>query len=60
MKNTSTTRIEYDSLGEVFVPFNALYGAQTQPAIENFPYQIPQMAENNTPQPMDVAGEYVA
>ncbi len=36
-KNKSATRIEYDSLGEVFVPSNALYGAQTQRAIENFP-----------------------
>lgn len=30
-------RIESDSLGEVLVPENALYGAQTQRAIENFP-----------------------
>ncbi len=30
-------RIEKDSLGEVKVPVNALYGAQTQRAIENFP-----------------------
>jgi len=37
MKNKSVTRIEHDSLGEVFVPSNALYGAQTQRAIENFP-----------------------
>lgn len=37
MKNESATRIERDSLGEVFVPSNALYGAQTQRAIENFP-----------------------
>ena len=37
MKNKSATRIEHDSLGEVFVPSNALYGAQTQRAIENFP-----------------------
>jgi aspartate ammonia-lyase len=34
---TTSTRIERDSLGEVFVPSNALYGAQTQRAIENFP-----------------------
>ncbi len=33
----TSTRIERDSLGEVFVPSNALYGAQTQRAIENFP-----------------------
>jgi fumarate hydratase class II len=30
-------RIEKDSLGEVRVPSDALYGAQTQRAIENFP-----------------------
>ena len=30
-------RIEQDSLGEVRVPSSALYGAQTQRAVENFP-----------------------
>lgn len=30
-------RIEKDSLGEMRVPENALYGAQTQRAVENFP-----------------------
>jgi fumarate hydratase, class II len=30
-------RNERDSLGEVFVPKDALYGAQTQRAVENFP-----------------------
>jgi len=41
----NTHRIEHDSLGDVFVPIDALYGAQTQRAIENFrisglkPYQ---------------------
>ena len=30
-------RIEKDSLGEVYVPRNAMYGAQTQRAVENFP-----------------------
>ncbi len=30
-------RVERDSLGEVKVPTNALYGAQTQRAVENFP-----------------------
>lgn len=34
MKNT---RIERDSLGEVQVPAEALYGAQTQRAVDNFP-----------------------
>ncbi|MGE0313949.1 MAG: class II fumarate hydratase [Lautropia sp.] len=31
------TRIERDTLGEVEVPADALYGAQTQRAIDNFP-----------------------
>jgi fumarate hydratase class II len=30
-------RVERDSLGEVRVPANAFYGAQTQRAVENFP-----------------------
>ncbi len=30
-------RIERDTLGEIAVPDNALYGAQTQRAVENFP-----------------------
>jgi fumarate hydratase class II len=30
-------RVERDSLGEVQVPLHALYGAQTQRAVENFP-----------------------
>ena len=30
-------RMEHDSLGEVRVPADALYGAQTQRAVENFP-----------------------
>jgi fumarate hydratase class II len=33
----STTRIERDSLGEIQVPAGALYGVQTQRAVENFP-----------------------
>ncbi|MCR5866616.1 MULTISPECIES: aspartate ammonia-lyase [Aquincola] len=31
------TRIERDSMGEVAVPAEALYGAQTQRAVQNFP-----------------------
>ncbi len=31
------TRLEKDSLGELSVPANVLYGAQTQRAVENFP-----------------------
>lgn len=34
---SNETRLERDSLGEVYVPVNALYGAQTQRAVENFP-----------------------
>ena len=30
-------RIERDSMGDVRVPADALYGAQTQRAVENFP-----------------------
>ncbi|HZW03304.1 MAG TPA: hypothetical protein VFF68_05225, partial [Anaerolineaceae bacterium] len=32
-----TDRIERDSLGDVHVPAGALWGAQTQRAVENFP-----------------------
>jgi fumarate hydratase class II len=43
--NSSTTpitetgefRVEHDTMGEVLVPRDALYGAQTQRAVENFP-----------------------
>ncbi len=34
---SSSVRIEKDSLGEVSVPADALYGAQTQRAVQNFP-----------------------
>ena len=37
MKKNQPLRIEKDSLGEVKVPKKALWGAQTQRAIENFP-----------------------
>ncbi len=30
-------RIEHDTMGEVRVPAQALYAAQTQRAVENFP-----------------------
>ena len=36
-KGEVSYRIEKDSLGEVRVPAGALYGAQTQRAVENFP-----------------------
>ncbi len=32
-----TFRIEHDSMGEIHVPANAYYSAQTQRAVENFP-----------------------
>src|SRR5258708_10678231 len=34
---TATTRVERDSLGSLDVPAEALWGAQTQRAIQNFP-----------------------
>ena len=34
---TTQYRIEHDTMGEVRVPVDALYGAQTQRAVENFP-----------------------
>ncbi len=34
---TTTDRVEHDSMGEVRVPSDALWGAQTQRAIDNFP-----------------------
>lgn len=37
MSEGKATRIERDSLGEVEVPREALYGAQTARAVENFP-----------------------
>ncbi len=37
MNMESSFRIERDSLGEVQVPADALYGVQTQRAVENFP-----------------------
>lgn len=36
-KDTGEFRIEHDTMGEVLVPANALYRAQTQRAVENFP-----------------------
>ena len=37
MDPTDEFRIEHDSMGEVRVPLRALYGAQTQRAVDNFP-----------------------
>ena len=37
MANEQTFRMERDSLGEMQVPADALYAAQTQRAVENFP-----------------------
>ena len=31
------TRVERDTMGEMLLPADALYGAQTQRAVENFP-----------------------
>jgi fumarate hydratase class II len=37
MAKSTEYRIEHDTMGEVRVPINALYAAQTQRAVENFP-----------------------
>src|SRR6218665_1274281 len=37
MTDTAEYRIEHDTMGEVRVPASALYSAQTQRAVENFP-----------------------
>src|ERR1700704_6472951 len=34
---TANTRVEHDSMGALDVPASALWGAQTQRAIQNFP-----------------------
>ena len=34
---TATTRVEHDSMGALEVPASALWGAQTQRAVQNFP-----------------------
>src|SRR5260370_4434057 len=34
---TSDTRVEHDSMGQLDVPASALWGAQTQRAVQNFP-----------------------
>ena len=42
--NSPAFRIERDSMGELQVPTQALWGAQTQRAVENFPisgYRLP-------------------
>ena len=39
------TRIESDSMGELKVPADALYGAQTQRAVNNFPVSGRRMPE---------------
>ena len=40
MTSTEEFRIEHDTMGEVRVPVNALYRAQTQRAVENFPIDV--------------------
>lgn len=46
MENKKDYRIEKDSMGEMSVPREALWGAQTQRAVENFPispYRFPRL-----------------
>ncbi|MEM6545784.1 MAG: aspartate ammonia-lyase, partial [Pseudomonadota bacterium] len=42
---SNDTRIESDSMGEVTLPADALYGAQTQRAVDNFPISGRRMHE---------------
>lgn len=37
MRELGTTRTERDALGQIDVPYDALYGAQTERALRNFP-----------------------
>ena len=45
MTSSTETRIEQDSMGELEVPAEALYGAQTQRAVNNFPVSGQSMPE---------------
>ena len=45
MTTSTETRIEQDSMGELEVPAEALYGAQTQRAVNNFPVSGQSMPE---------------
>ena len=45
MTTSTETRIEQDSMGELEVPADALYGAQTQRAVNNFPVSGQSMPE---------------
>ena len=47
MTGTEDFRIEHDTMGEVRVPVSALYGAQTQRAVENFPISHRPLAPSN-------------
>ena len=47
MTGTENFRIEHDTMGEVRVPASALYGAQTQRAVENFPISRRPLAPSN-------------
>ena len=40
MSGMANTRIERDSLGDVAVPADRLWGAQTQRSIDNFPIGV--------------------
>lgn len=46
MISMGRTRVETDSMGELAVPADALYGAQTQRAVNNFPISGRSMPEN--------------
>ena len=49
--NPAATRIERDSMGEMEVPADALYGASTQRAVLNFPISGPAVPAGVHPGP---------
>ena len=52
-------RVEKDSMGEIQVPQNAYYGAQTQRAVENFPisgWEMPAADRHKGPETTAVRG----
>ena len=53
-KTAGRTRVEHDSMGELQVPADALWGAQTQRAVQNFPISGRPMpsGENHKPMPI--------
>ena len=56
--NHANVRIEKDALGEVRVPADHLWGAQTQRSIENFPIGVDHARAHRRGVLADAAGEH--